>query len=84
MKALLLLGNAFDFQVLLLTVHGCLLVWFCSLCFYFIFHGFFFSQSVCTSDLINAKAPGAFGTKPHILLNAAACPCISVLKSLYM
>lgn len=52
--------------------------------FYLIFHGNLFSQSVCTSDLVNAKASGAFGTKPHVLLSVAACPCISVLKSLYM
>lgn len=52
--------------------------------FYLIFHGILFSQSFCTSDPVSAKASGAFGTKPHIFLNGAACPCISVLKSLYM
>lgn len=89
MKALLLLGNTFDSQVLLLTaVHGLWL--FTCLVLLLVFFTLFFMgtfsvfQSVCSSDLVNAKAPGAFGTKPHVLLNVAACPGISVLKSLHM
>lgn len=89
MKVLLSLGNSFDFQVLLLTAgYGSWL--FTCLVLLLVFFTLFFMetfslfQSVCTSDLIDAKASGAFGTKPHILLSVAACPCISVLKSLYM
>lgn len=37
-------------------------------------------QSACTSDLVSAEAPGAFGAKPHILMNVSACPCIFILQ----
>lgn len=76
MKALLLLGNTFDFQVLLLTecmVHGCLFLVVFTL---FFMETFSLFQSVCTSDLVNAKAPGAFGTKPHT--GASECSCLSM------
>lgn len=37
-------------------------------------------QSAYTSDLVSAKAPGAFGAKPHVLMNVSVCPRIFILK----
>lgn len=85
MQALLFLGDSltsrfFSLQLYMILV-ACLIL---LLVFFTLFFMETLFQLVCASDLVNAKAPGAFGTKPHVLLNMPTCTCIFVLKSLYV
>lgn len=88
MQALLLLGDSLTSRFFSLQLYMVLVIYlfgFALGVFYLIFmETFSLFQSVCTSDLVNAKASGAFGAKPRVLLSVPACPCIFVLKSLYV
>lgn len=85
MQALLFLGDSLTFRFFSLQLYmilvACLIL---LLVFFTLFFMETLFQLVCASDLVNAKAPGAFGTKPHVLLNMPTCTCIFVLKSLYV